>query len=289
MITEAHAEHPALSIRRLCQLTGTGRTWYYTGARSADRGARDAEVLEAILAVRDDDAGQHYGIRRLTAALQRQGWLINHKRVARILRQNALVFGATRRFVVTTDSGHGQPIYPNLLPPVCLERPNQVWVADLTYIQLPATYCYLACVLDAFSRVCVGWQLGRTLATSLPLGALDRAIAARNPPPGLIHHSDRGAQYASVRYTDRLQECGIRISMSRSGNPYDNATMESFYKTLKHEAVALPGYQSFAEADANLQHWIGTVYNTQRLHSRLGYRPPSEFEEVMHATPVAGG
>lgn len=283
MIAELHATHPELSIRRLCALTETGRTWYYRRPSVEQTRTRDAAVLAAILALRDEDAGRGYGYRRITAALQLQGMRINHKRVQRIMRDNDLLFRPKRHYVGTTDGAHAHPIYPNLVPTVVLERPDQLWVADITYIQLPSSDCYLACVLDAFSRRCIGWHLDRTLATTLPLTALERAIAARDPAPGLIHHSDRGVQYASARYTERLHALQARISMSRVGNPYDNAKAESFYKTLKHEAVYLHDYRTFAEAEAHLAYWIGTVYNTQRLHSRLGYQPPVAFEEAAMA------
>ncbi|HRA49055.1 MAG TPA: IS3 family transposase [Thermomicrobiales bacterium] len=286
MIVDLHATYPELSIRRLCALTGTGRTWYYRRPSAQHQRVRDGEVLGAIVALRAQDAGQSYGYRRITAALQYQGMAINHKRVVRIMREHDLLVRPKRAFVVTTDSAHRDRIYPNLAPSVVLERPNQLWVADITYIQLPTSDCYLACLLDAFSRCCVGWHLDRTLATTLPLTALERAIATRAPGPGLIHHSDRGVQYASARYTDRLHSIEAQISMSRVGNPYDNATVESFYKTLKHEAVYLHDYRTFAEAQAHLGYWIETVYNTQRLHSRLGYRPPVAFEEA-HMAAVA--
>ena len=171
------------------------------------------------------------------------------------------------------------PTYPNLLSGLAITRLDQVWVADITYIRLPTTFAYLACILDACSRRCIGWQLARTIDTQLTLAALERAIAARRPSAGLIHHSDRGVQYASRDYVARLDAAGCRISMSAKGNPYDNARAESFFKTLKREEVYLQQYQTFAEAEANLSRFIEDVYNRKRLHSSLGYRPPVEFEE----------
>jgi putative transposase len=199
--------------------------------------------------------------------------------VLRIMRAEALLCQLKRRFVVTTDATHGLPTYPNLLSGLAITRLDQVWVADITYIRLPTTFVYLACILDACSRRCIGWQLARTIDTQLTLAALERAIAARRPSAGLIHHSDRGVQYASRDYVTRLETLGTRISMSAKGNPYDNARAESFFKTLKREEVYLQQYQTFAEAEANLSRFIEDVYNRKRLHSSLGYWPPVEFEE----------
>ncbi len=186
-----------------------------------------------------------------------------------------------RRFVVTTDSRHGYRTYPNLLREAVLTGLNQAWVADITYIRLPTAFVYLACVLDAYSRRCVGWQLSREIDTTLALAALNHALATRCPSPGLIHHSDRGVQYASAAYVARLEGAGARVSMSAVGNPYHNAKAESFFKSLKHEEVYLKDYRSFAEAEANLAQFIEDVYNVRRLHSSLGYLPPVEFEAAI--------
>jgi len=194
------------------------------------------------------------------------------------MRQEALLCQLERRFVVTTDAAHALRTYPNLLAGLALTGPDQAWVADLTYVRLPTAFVYLACLLDAWSRRCLGWRLARTIDTSLPLAALDQALATRRPGPGLIHHSDRGVQYASAAYTARLGEAGARVSMSAAGNPYHNATAESFFKMLKREEVSLHQYQTFQEAEVNLDRFIGDVYNAKRLHSSLGYRPPIEFE-----------
>lgn len=279
MIATMHDAHPALSIRRLCALTGTGRTWYHTHPTPEAVAARDTALRDAIEQIILVFPG--YGYRRVTHALRRDGWTVNHKRVLRVMRQESLLCQLQRGFVVTTRSGHGLPTYPNLLLDHPLTGPNQAWVADITYIHLPTTFVYLACVLDAWSRRCVGWHLSRTIETSLPLAALTRALTNRHPDPGLIHHSDRGVQYASTTYVGRLTSAGIRISMSATGNPYDNAKAESFFKTLKREEVYLNCYDSFADAEANLAHFIDEVYNTKRLHSSLGYRPPVEFEHEM--------
>jgi transposase InsO family protein len=222
-----------------------------------------------------------YGYRRVTQALRRAGWQVNHKRVLRVMREEALLCHLKSHFVVTTDSAHGYRTYPNRLAEVTLTRLDQAWVADITYIRLPTTFVYLACLLDAFSRRCVGWNLSRQIDTRLTLGALEMALEARQPAPGLIHHSDRGVQYASTEYIARLEQAHAQVSMSATGNPYDNAKAESFFKTLKREEVYLKDYQTFADAQANLGQFIEDVYNTKRLHSSLGYLPPAEFEAAL--------
>jgi putative transposase len=271
-------EYPALAVRQLCGWLGLSRSWYY--ARSAGAGAAGAAdetaLRDAIERIVLDFPG--YGYRRVTHALHRAGWPANHKRVLRVMREEALLCQLKRHFVVTTDSAHGYRTYPNLLAVTTLDRLDQAWVADITYIHLPTTFVYLACILDAFSRRCIGWKLSRQIDTRLTVAALEMAIELRQPARGLIHHSDRGVQYASTEYVGRLEELGARVSMSATGNPYDNAKAESFFKTLKREEVYLKDYQTFAEAQANLGQFIEAVYNTKRLHSSLGYLPPVEFE-----------
>jgi putative transposase len=281
MIAAMRAAHPELSIRRLCALVGGGRTWYYTRPAPDEVAARDTALRDTIERLVLEFPG--YGYRRVTAALKREGWDVNHKRVLRVMRQEALLCQLERRFVVTTDSGHALRTYPNLLAGARLAGPDQAWVADITYIRLPTAFAYLACILDAWSRRCVGWHLARWIDTDLTLAALERAIGERRPAPGLIHHSDRGVQYASAAYVSRLTAVGARISMAAVGNPYENAKAESFFKTLKREEVRLNHYQSLDEAETNLERFIGDVYNAKRLHSSLGYRPPIEFEAI-HAT-----
>lgn len=276
MIDAMHTAYPERSLRRLCELTGTGRTWLYTHPRQEDVASRDTALRDAIEALVLEFPG--YGYRRVTKALQRAGWVVNHKRVLRVMREESLLCQLQRHVVVTTQSDHGLTTYPNLLAAAPLTGHDQAWVADITYIRLPTAFVYLACLLDAWSRRCVGWHLSRQIDTSLSLAALDRALHARQPAPGVIHHSDRGVQYASAAYVARLTDAGARISMSAIGNPYDNAKAESFFKTLKREEVYLNHYDSFADAEANLGHFIEEVYTTKRLHSSLGYRPPIEFE-----------
>ena len=269
--------HPSLSVRRLCALLDVNRAWYY--ARSAPAMPDDQAVIalrEAIERIVLDFPG--YGYRRVTKQLQRDGWTVNHKRVLRVMREESLLCQLRRRFVPTTDSAHGRRTYPNLLKEAVLATPDQAWVADITYIRLPTTFVYLAAILDAFSRRCVGWALARWIDTDLTLAALAMAVRCRQPAPGLIHHSDRGVQYASGDYVAALEAAGARISMAARGNPYENAKAESFFKTLKHEEVYLKEYRNLEDAEANLERFIADVYNTKRLHSSLGYLPPVEFE-----------
>jgi transposase InsO family protein len=276
MIAAMRSAYPELSIRRLCDLVGVSRSWYYAHPSPDEIARRDTALRDAIERIVLDFPG--YGYRRVTKALQRDGWSVNHKRVLRVMHDESLLCQLQRRFVVTTDSAHKLPTYPNLLAGLALTGPDQAWVADLTYIRLPTSFAYLACLLDAWSRRCVGWQLARWIDTDLTVAALERALAARQPARGLIHHSDRGVQYASAAYVARLTNVDARISMAAVGNPYENAKAESFFKTLKREEVYLNHYQSFQEAEANLGRFIGDVYNAKRLHSSLGYLPPVEFE-----------
>lgn len=211
---------------------------------------------------------------------------VNRKRVLRLMREDNLLCLRRRRFLRTTDSKNSPRIFPNLLPGLSLNGINQLWVADITYIRLRSEFIYLAVILDAFSRRCVGWTLSRFLTTELTLSALRKALRKRKPEPGMVHHSDRGVQYSAHDYVELLNVQGIRISMSRKGNPYDNAQAESFIKTLKYEEVHLFEYRGIADAHKRIRHFLGTVYNRKRLHSAIGYLPPAEFEERINSNTV---
>jgi len=277
VITAAVGEHPVLSIQGLCQLLDISRSWYYERqGRPEIVPAHDIALRDAIEAIVLEFPG--YGYRRVTHALAREGRTINHKRVLRIMREESLLCQLRRRFVPTTDSQHRFRRYPNRLKDLVIDHLDQVWVADMTYIRLPSTFCYLAAILDACSRRCVGWELSRFIDTELTLAALERALWSRRPKPGLIHHSDQGVQYASHDYVTRLESAGVEMSMAAKGNPYENAKAERFFRTLKTEEVYLQEYRTFEEAQANIGHFIDDVYNVKRLHSALGYLPPSEFE-----------
>ena len=260
---------------------GLPRSTYYRRPDRARRAARLAAETELRAAIEEIVAEwPAYGYRRVTHELRRRGMQVNHKRVARIMREAALTPRRVRRFLVTTDSKHAEPIFPNLLRDVQPTGPNQVWVADLTYLRLETEFAYLAVILDAWSRKVVGYALGHLLDARLPLAALDAALESRRPQPGLIHHSDRGVQYASRLYRERLAEHRIRGSMARKGNPYDNAQVESFLKTLKHEEVYAYDYETLQDVIDRLPYFLEEVYNRKRLHSALGYRPPEEYEAL---------
>lgn len=275
-MSDLQAAYPDLSTRRLCALLGISRSWWHVQRQAHPVDAEAVALRDAIERIVLAFPG--YGYRRVTHALKREGWTVNHKRVLRIMRDEALLCQLKRHFVTTTDARHGLGGYPNRLRDQPLSGPNQAWVADITYIRLPTAFCYLAAILDAWSRRIVGWALSRRIDLDLSLAALEHAIRARQPTAGLIHHSDHGVHYASPRYVARLEQIGAQISMAAIGNPYENALAESFFATLKREEVYLHDYQTFAEAAANLQRFIDAVYNHKRLHSSLGYRPPSEFE-----------
>lgn len=264
------------SVARACELArmsraGFYRQWAEKEPRQFDTALRDAMQQVAL-------ENRCYGYRRVTETLKQQGWAVNHKRIARMLREDNLLSLRRRPFAVTTDSRHAFTIYPNLARNMVLTAPNQLWVADITYIRLADVFVYLAVVLDAFSRRVVGWELDRSLTTGFVLSALRQALARRSVPPDIVHHSDRGVQYCSGEYVSVLQEHGFTISMSRRANPWDNATCESFIKTLKAEEVYLKQYRDLDDARANLTEFLDNVYNRRRLHSALQYRTPEAFE-----------
>jgi transposase InsO family protein len=269
-------------VRQLCAILDVSRSWYYA-VQATTSDEVEVALRDEIEALVLEFPG--YGYRRVTKALQRAGWTVNHKRVLRIMREEALLCQLKRRWVPTTDSRHGLTTYPNLLLQTEVSQLNQVWVADITYIRLPRSFAYLAALLDAYSRKVIGWALARWIDTALTLQALDQALATRPVEPGLIHHADRGVQYASSAYVERLQEHGIQISMAARGNPYENAQAEAFFKTLKREEVYLKEYRDITDAEQHLERFIEDVYNTKRLHSALGYRPPAEFELLLSKQP----
>jgi putative transposase len=274
------------TIARMCALAGVSRAGYYrhfeaSAPRQEETGVRDAIQRLAL-------ANRHYGYRRIAALLRREGFAVNHKRVLRLMREDNLLCLRKRTFVpVTTDSRHGWRVVPNLARGMVTTGLDQLWVADITFVRMQEEFAFLAIVLDAFSRRVVGWALDTHLRASLAIDALNMAIAARRPTPGsLIHHSDRGVQYACGDYAAVLEAHGIQPSMSRVGNPYDNARAESFMKTLKQEEVDGRSYRDAHQARNDIGAFIEDVYNAQRLHSALAYQSPAEFE-AQHQTATA--
>jgi putative transposase len=263
-------------VSALCQMTGLSRAGFYRSRTPRQASPVEMELRDEMQKIAVESPA--YGYRRITAELRHRGFVVNRKRVLRMMREDNLLCVRRRKFVVTTDSRHSLPIYPNLAAQITPTRVNQLWVADITYIRLRTEFVYLAVVLDAFSRRVIGWALGRTLEAGLAIAALAMALAERKPQPGLVHHSDRGVQYASQEYTALLKGHQVQISMSRKGNPYDNAFCESFMKTLKYEEIYRNEYRDFAEARANIGEFLEQVYNQKRLHSALGYLPPAGFE-----------
>lgn len=275
----------SLGIERMCALAGLSRASYYRAWQASAPRAEATELRHQIqlLAV----ANRHYGHRRIAALLRHSGWVVNHKRVLRMMRQDNLLCLRRRRFVpATTDSRHRWRVYPNLARHSVPTAINQLWVADITYVRLAETFVYLAVVLDAFSRKVIGWAMADHLRASLALQALEMALRHRDVvPDALIHHSDRGVQYACADYVARLEQAGIVPSMSRVGCPWDNAMAESFIKTLKQEEVDGRAYRDLAQAEASIAVFIGQIYNRQRLHSALNYQAPEVFESGLPSAP----
>jgi putative transposase len=271
-----------LTVERMAKLARVSRASYYRFDENANAGPDpDIDLRDVIQQIALEWPA--YGRRRMTQELRRRGWTVNHKRISRIMREDNLLCLRKRKFVVTTDSNHGRKVYPNLAGGMALTDMDQLWRADITYIRLREEFVYLAVILDAYSRRVIGWAMERTMEDELTLSALRMALSRRVVEPGLVHHSDRGSQYASLEYTTLLKENGIVISMSRRGNPWDNAACESFMKTLKSEEVHRNEYRDLAEARSEIREFLEKVYNQKRLHSALGYMPPAEFEARLAA------
>jgi len=272
------ATSPAHDVGRLCRLAGLSRATYYRHLERATPDELDHDLQEAVqhICLRH----KYYGYRRVTVSLRRQGHVVNAKKVLRLMREDNLLAQRRAPFLAP-PKGRPEPIVvvPNLVRGIVPSGPDQIWVADITYVHLARAFAYLAVILDAFSRKAVGWALEQYLDASLAMIALDQALKTRRPPRGsLIHHSDRGVQYASLIYRGRLAEHDVAISMSRPGNPFDNAKAESFMKTLKTEELNARSFKGINDARSRIDDFIANTYNTERLHSALGYRSPLEFE-----------
>jgi putative transposase len=257
---------------------GIARSTFYDAPR---RAGDDTALVETMHAIKDEF--EAYGWRRMQAALGQQGWVVNHKKLKRLMREHGLNARLRRRYIATTDSDHDQPIFPDRTKDMIVDGPNQLWVADLTYVAVAVGFVYVAIIMDAWSRRIVGYAMSRRIDARLTLAALDAAIALRQPPPGCVHHTDRGSQYAAEKYRDRLRQPKLIGSMGRRGNPYDNAMMESLMKTLKVEGVYPLEFETAEDVAEQLPSFI-EKYNARRLHSSLGYLSPEQYERK-HARP----
>jgi putative transposase len=275
----------SLSVERMCQLAQVSRAGYYRSFQEHSPVEEEMQVRSAIQEIVVEHR-RRYGYRRVWFELDKRGLVVNHKRVLRLMREDNLLALQPKRFVVTTDSEHSLEIAVNLARRMKLTAINQLWVADITYIQVWREFVFLAVVLDAYSRKVVGWELSRNLGDGLALKALEKAIAERQPAPGLVHHSDRGVQYASHEYASLLEQHHMIASMSRPGNPYDNARCERFMRTLKREEIYASVYRDLEHLRNNLEEFIERYYNQKRLHSALGYRSPEEFERAQSGDPT---
>jgi putative transposase len=271
----------ALSVRHACELVEINRSWFY--AKPERRSTEDVDLQDEIGKIVLEYPG--HGYRRVTREFTRRGYRVNRERVLRIMRQGDWLCRVRRRGNRTTDSDHGLALYPNLLKDRAITGLDRVWVADITYIRLSHEFVDLAVILDAYSRGAIGWELSRSLETSLTLAALERALRSRTIQPALVHHSDQGVQYASESYVRRAREAGLPLSMGRRGQPTDNPQAEAFFRPLKVKQVYLTEYLDFEDAYRQIRRFIERIYNRKRLHSSLGYVPPVEFEEKLRAKP----
>jgi len=273
-----------MTVERMCQLLAISRAGYYRRLAIRTPDEEEMMVRAAIqeIALRH---GRHYGRRRITAELRDRGLVVNHKRVRRLMQEDQLLAIRQRRFLGTTDSDHDLEVCLNVAARMQLTGINQLWVADLTYIRLQREFVFLAVILDRFSRCAVGWSVGRSLGAKLTVGALQRAIESRKPAPGLVHHSDRGMQYAARQYVEMLQQHGMIASMSRPANPWENGACERFMRTLKQEEIYCRQYLSLEDLSRHVEEFIGEYYNRQRLHSALGYHTPEAFERSLSSDP----
>jgi transposase InsO family protein len=277
-----------LTIERMCRLAGVSRAGFYRSLEQQQPAEADMEVRGEIQQIFTEHK-RRYGYRRVSAELRRRGFPVNHKRVARLMKEDNLLAVQPKSFVLTTDSKHDCEVFLNVAARMKLTGLDQLWVADITYIRLQGEFVYLAVILDGFSRKVIGWALDRTLTARLAIQALQASLAARQPAPGTVHHSDRGIQYACGEYVSLLQQHHLIPSMSRPANPYDNASCESFMKTLKREEIEANEYRDLEHLRQNISEFIDHYYNRVRLHSALGYRPPEEFEQATSTSATVPG